>query len=1229
MRSRLVLGVGVLFCGYLAWSLTPPRAESEGKPQPPEVSPADGSLHLTWVREVPCQSPAWPDQVNLQFDLAPEPVLHEDLVFVPGSETDSLQALEADTGKEVWRFVAEGPIRFAPSVWQERVYVASDDGHLYCLDAETGHLHWKKRGGPSDRKVLGNSRLISTWPARGAPVVATHPGTDKPVVYFAAGIWPFMGIFLHALDAETGEAVWINDGDGAIFIKQPHNADAFAGVAPQGRLVVFGDQLLVPSGRSVPACYDRRTGKLVHFRLAEMSKKAGGWKVQAAGGVFLNNNSLFDIETGDLLSLSTRTGPIKLTGPSLLGDNRVYALQKDRCVVFDMKEGPTHKTSTSRGQTIKRASWEPAVLTQFELPPADLLIKHASHLYGASRNKVFALDGEDDHSLCWEAPLAGQPVHLAADDDRVIVSTKEGRIYCYGRRRGRVVTHRLEAKPPTPRAGVVARARELLEKVGVREGYAVVWGIESGELLAELRRQSDLRVIAIEEDREKVEEARAYLRRSGVSPRDVSVLEGDPEGVMLPPYLASAMICTSPREMGVTWDADLIERMYTALRPFGGRLLVDLDREQADDLCDAVKTRPVFAQAKFEEGGLHVIREGALPESGNWTHEHGDPANTRVARDRIVKAPLGLLWFGGISHEGVLPRHGHGPQPQVIDGRLIYPMIDGLRAIDIYTGRLLWETKLPGLGKVYNNTAHQPGANAMGTNYVSTSQGIYVAYQRSCLCLDPATGQVTQRYHLPTFDGEGEPPLWAYLNVAGDYLIGGTNAQADLPRQKPTYMVSSGHLFVLDRKTGEVLWQKRAAHGGFRHNGLCVGSGRLFAIDRTASLFTAWPKRGSKLPESEEAAVVAFDLKSGEELWRTGEKVFGTWLSYSEEHDVLVEAGNCARDTLGDEPKGMRAYKGSTGKPLWHQAKYAGPPMIHGNRILKDRDACELLTGLPIYSPDPITGELVVWKWARTYGCNTPMASEHLLTFRSGAAGYYDLCNEGGTGNFGGFRSGCSNNLMVAGGVLTAPDYTRTCTCSYQNQTSIALVPMADAEMWTFQGSDREIQGPVRKVGLLLGAPGNRKDEGGTLWLSHPSPGKYGPELPVELELEKPEWFRVHPSRIEGEGPSWIGSSGVRGLRSLKITLADDDEKRTYRVRLIFTEPDNLAPGQRVFDVAVQGETVLENVDVIREAGGAFRMLSRDIDKVEVENDLTIRLLPKAEKGREPVLSGVEIRLVE
>ena len=168
-----------------------------------------------------------------------------------------------------------------------------------------------------------------------------------------------------------------------------------------------------------------------------------------------------------------------------------------------------------------------------------------------------------------------------------------------------------------------------------------------------------------------------------------------------------------------------------------------------------------------------------MPGAANWTHEHADAANTRVSKDVLVKAPLGVLWFGGPSHDGILPRHGHGPQPQVIDGRMIIEGVDLVRAIDIYTGRLLWETKLPGVGAFYNNVSHQPGANASGSNFCSASDGIYIAYEKICVRLDPVTGVKMNEFPLPKLGEMKDTPRWGYINVVGDYLIGGADPLLD------------------------------------------------------------------------------------------------------------------------------------------------------------------------------------------------------------------------------------------------------------------------------------------------------------------------------------------------------------------------------------------------------------------------------------------------------------------
>ena len=43
-------------------------------------------------------------------------------------------------GQERWTFFTDAPVRFAPAVWKDRVFVASDDGYLYCLALADGSL---------------------------------------------------------------------------------------------------------------------------------------------------------------------------------------------------------------------------------------------------------------------------------------------------------------------------------------------------------------------------------------------------------------------------------------------------------------------------------------------------------------------------------------------------------------------------------------------------------------------------------------------------------------------------------------------------------------------------------------------------------------------------------------------------------------------------------------------------------------------------------------------------------------------------------------------------------------------------------------------------------------------------------------------------------------------------------------------------------------------------------
>ena len=235
------------------------------------TKPLPEKLSLSWVvKESHAPMPAWPVSTRLGFDRAHQPIIQGDSLYF-GTTTDcQLHAIDAATGSERWAFTTGGPIRFAPAAWKDRVFVASDDGWLYCVASADGKLLWKKQCGPDDRMILGNDRMISRWPARGGPVV------HENVVYFAAGIWPTEGIYLYALDAATGKEVWSNDKAGSIYMGQPHGgAYAASGVGAQGYLVINDEQLLVPTGRAVPASFDRATGKFKFFHLQAFGHKGG------------------------------------------------------------------------------------------------------------------------------------------------------------------------------------------------------------------------------------------------------------------------------------------------------------------------------------------------------------------------------------------------------------------------------------------------------------------------------------------------------------------------------------------------------------------------------------------------------------------------------------------------------------------------------------------------------------------------------------------------------------------------------------------------------------------------------------------------------------------------------------------------------------------------------------------------------------------------------------------
>ena len=122
----------------------------------------------------------------------------------------------------------------------------------------------------------------------------------------------------------------------------------------------------------------------------------------------------------------------------------------------------------------------------------------------------------------------------------------------------------------------------------------------------------------------------------------------------------------------------------------------------------------------------------------------------------------------------------------------------------------------------------------------------------------------------------------------------------------------------------------------------------------------------------------------------------------------------------------------------------------------------------------------------------------------------------------------------------------------------------------------------------------------------------------------KTNWYRHHSLEFVGDGLPWVNASGVANIQSLRVTLAQEDTvERPYTVRLHFAEPDSTAPGERAFDVTLQGAKVLEEFDITSEAGGERRGVVKEFNNVLVRSALELDF--ESSGPAAPLLCGIEV----
>jgi outer membrane protein assembly factor BamB len=1000
----LIAGLSNLYAGTNEWPAYMHDAERSGRTS---ASLPNELTHLWTDHTTGVPSPAWPTNDRQTEDRVNQPIVLQDKVIFGDSNSGRVLAFSITECRLLWTFATEGPIRFAPVAWRDRIFVASDDGYLYALDADDGDLLWKQRGGPDDRLILGNERLISKWPARGGPALVETD--DRAIVYFAAGIWPSDGIYLYALDAASGDILWQNTDSGYINMPQPHGgAVAESGISAQGYLVASNDRLLVPTGRAVPAALDRNDGTFEYFHLQQFGQN-GGSAAMAYGPAFFNGGGAYRLDDGQRI-LSIGTGPLAATenGCVRASGTTIESYDLETTMTYDRLSQPVESLAANK------------LWTKTFSAPCVSLITAGDHIIAGCKGSVELLDVESGEMLK-SFPVEGAAYGLAATDQGLAVSTDAGAVSFFGvKTRNGSFQHRqtwrfhenAASAAETQQAQDAAKA--ILDRTKISDGYCVDLDCGDGWLAIQLAMQSNLHICCFSDDPQNIAAAKARIQAAGLLGSRISLYLRSPSSTGAPAMFADLVVSKSSISSSETLNIseELLTEARRLQRPYGGMICLG---------------NPLSENAIIEE-------RGELPDAGSWTHQYADPANTVCSGDEIVRGRLTMNWFRDIDFP-TPSRHGRGPSPLYEDGLLIYEGLDGLIAVNAYNGRELWRYDIPGILKPYDGDELM-GLAGTGADYCMGDGSVFVAHENRCHQLDAATGELVAEFLTPPRQNDDTAP-WGYLAYQNGTLYGSlatpehivTYRYVDSSGDMSQLLTESSALFAYDVETSELLW-RYDAKDSIRHNAIAIAGETLFLIDRPLALYDREKRPTEK--EHPLGLLKALNVATGETRWAVEEEVFGTTLAVAAEQSVLLMGYQPTRFRLDSELGGRLAgFNTTSGERLWDiDAAYESRLMLIGDAVYGQGGAWNISSGEP-----------VPFDFQRSYGCGILASGAHMLVFRSATLGYYDLSGAQQTENFGGIRPGCWINAIPAGGLVLVPDATAGCKCSYLTTAWFALAP--------------------------------------------------------------------------------------------------------------------------------------------------------------------------------------------
>jgi len=536
----------------------------------------------------------------------------------------------------------------------------------------------------------------------------------------------------------------------------------------------------------------------------------------------------------------------------------------------------------------------------------------------------------------------------------------------------------------------------IIGKINISRGICIVLGDTGCELALDLAGKTELLIYVQLQRVEDVELSRRAVDDAGLYGTRIYIEQGSLEKIHLADNIADVLI-------GVG---------------------------NASAISEAEALRVLRPQARALLGNKELVKP-FLEGADDWSHPYYAPDNNPQSNDQIAKAPYLTQFLAD-------PRYAPVPQVTVASAGRVFkvfghiafkereePLLNTLAAFNGYNGTILWKKDLP------------PGLMVHRNTIIATPDTLYIADDKSCKLINPATGRLKDEIKPPADIAGGTRWKWMAMENGVLYALIGQREQKDpVTRHRrtshgwPWDKVSKGYnqpdslddgleaynthpwgfgrnVLAIDPKTKKLLWNYREADP-IDSRAMCMKNGRIYiyrfgsylaCLDaKTGSVI--WRKTPENAPELFEALGTYLNRQLYTNNWRT---------------TAYLKCSDKALYFAGSQMDKLLAVSAEDGRVLW-QDRYDNYQLLLRDEGLyaisyrRDEGITKRL--------DPLTGQVLAEFSMGRHNCTRVTGATDAIFYRAmGGSVRLDLVSDRPQW-ISPMRPSCHDGVIVGNGLL-------------------------------------------------------------------------------------------------------------------------------------------------------------------------------------------------------------------